>query len=140
MGDVGQQIISLTDLDKCDLKAEWQRRRRAAPPRRISRDLLVRGIAHEIQVRTHGGLTRAIQKKLRSPPLESSAAECTAKSSRPLLKPGMKLVREWGGRTHTVVVLEHGFEYVGEQYRSLSKIAREITGARWSGPRFFGVI
>ena len=55
------------------------------------------------------------------------------------LKPGLRLVREWRGETHTVLVLEDGFEWNGERRRSLSAIAREITGTRWSGPRFFGL-
>ena len=55
------------------------------------------------------------------------------------MKPGLRLVREWRGETHTVLVLEDGFEWNGERRRSLSVIAREITGTRWSGPRFFGL-
>src|SRR5205823_10437464 len=57
----------------------------------------------------------------------------------PLLKPGTRLLREWGGRTHTVIVLDDGFEFEGERHRSLTEIARRITGAHWSGPRFFGL-
>jgi Protein of unknown function (DUF2924) len=56
------------------------------------------------------------------------------------LKPGARLVREWGGRTHTVTITEDGFEYAGENYPSLTKIAQKITGAHWSGPRFFGLL
>ncbi len=55
------------------------------------------------------------------------------------LKPGVRLLREWGGRTHQVTVTDDGFDYGGKHYRSLSEIARTITGARWSGPRFFGL-
>jgi hypothetical protein len=57
-----------------------------------------------------------------------------------LLKPGARLVREWRGRTHTVTVTEDGFEYAGASYPSLTKIAKKITGAHWSGPRFFGLL
>src|SRR5439155_11355207 len=57
----------------------------------------------------------------------------------PLLKPGTRLLREWGGKTHTVIALDDGFEYDGEWYQSLTQIARRITGAHWSGPRFFGL-
>jgi hypothetical protein len=56
------------------------------------------------------------------------------------LRPGTRLVREWRGRTHTVVVTEDGFEYAGQAFKSLTKIAHAITGAHWSGPRFFGLI
>jgi hypothetical protein len=55
------------------------------------------------------------------------------------MKPGLRLVREWRGETHTVLVLEDGFEWNGNRRRSLSAIAREITGTHWSGPRFFGL-
>ena len=55
------------------------------------------------------------------------------------LKPGTRLVREWRGVTHTVLVHADGFEWNGKRYRSLTVIAREITGAHWSGPRFFGL-
>ena len=55
------------------------------------------------------------------------------------MKPGTKLVREWHGHAHTVNVLEDGFEYRGERYPSLTRIARRITGVHWSGPRFFGL-
>ena len=57
----------------------------------------------------------------------------------PALAPGSRLIREWRGRTHTVDVLDSGFRCDGKQYRSLSEIARAITGGRWSGPRFFGL-
>jgi hypothetical protein len=56
------------------------------------------------------------------------------------LKPGARLVREWHGRTHTVTVTEDGFEYAGTNFPSLTKIAKKITGAQWSGPRFFGLL
>ena len=56
------------------------------------------------------------------------------------LRPGTRLVREWRGRTHTVVAMENGFEYAGKTFPSLTKIAHAITGAHWSGPRFFGLI
>ncbi len=55
------------------------------------------------------------------------------------LKPGARLVREWRGRTHSVTVTDDGFEYAGANYPSLTKIAKKITGAHWSGPRFFGL-
>ena len=56
------------------------------------------------------------------------------------LKSGARLLREWHGRTHTVTVTEDGFDYAGTSYSSLTKVARVITGTRWSGPRFFGLV
>ena len=65
--------------------------------------------------------------------------EGIAPESAPRISAGARLVREWNGRTHTITVEEEGFTYAGRNYRSLTAIAREITGARWSGPRFFGL-
>ncbi len=105
----------------------------------IRRDLLVLAIAWKLQEKVYGGLTAAQKRKL------AGIAEDLRKngdlSAGPAIrmKPGLKLVREWRGETHTVLVLEDGFEWNGQRRRSLSTIAREITGTRWSGPRFFGL-
>jgi hypothetical protein len=105
----------------------------AAP--RVSRDLLVRALAYRVQERAFGGLSRASLKRLREladdpePPPDPAAS----------LRPGAKLVREWHGRTHVVVVTDTSFDYAGSTYRSLTEIAKLITGAHWSGPRFFGL-
>ena len=91
------------------------------------------------QEKLHGGLTPAQKRKLAGlaeDPWESGDIAATPTIR---MKPGTKLVREWRGETHTVLVLEDGFEGKGEHYRSLSSIAREITGTHWSGPRFFGL-
>ena len=117
----------------------WRRLYRATPPTRLSRDLLLRGVAHKLQEQLHGGLSPTIQRRLRS------LVEGTDKQSRSraapaiTLKPGTKLVREWRGHVHTVNVLDDGFDYRGERYRSLTRIARLITGMHWSGPLFFGL-
>jgi hypothetical protein len=63
-----------------------------------------------------------------------------AKEGAQRIRAGARLLREWNGRTHIVTVEVHGFSYAGRSYQSLSAIARDITGARWSGPRFFGLI
>src|ERR1700687_2215538 len=104
-----------------------------------SRDLMLREIAYKMQERAHGGLTPAIRRRLRALAEEIEANGAEALASVPLLKPGTRLLREWGGKTHTVIVLDDGFEYAGERHQSLTQIARRITGAHWSGPRFFGL-
>ena len=134
-----ERLAALADLDAVDLRAEWRRLYRSHPPLHIRRDLLVLAIAWKLQERVHGGLTTAQKRKL------AGIAEDLRKngdlSAGPAirLKPGLRLVREWRGETHTVLVLEDGFEWNGERRRSLSAIAREITGTHWSGPRFFGL-
>src|SRR6202011_1702132 len=103
------------------------------------RDLLTRGIAYKLQERAYGGLSTAIARKLErasADPLGRGAAKPTPPIS---LKPGTRLVREWRGVTNTVLIHADGIEWRGERYRSLSVVARKITGARWSGPRFFGL-
>jgi Protein of unknown function (DUF2924) len=90
------------------------------------------------QERTYGGVSLALQRRLRTLSAElEKAASCSY--SRIVLKTGTTLVRQWRGRVHTVLVRENGFEYEGQHYRSLTVIAEKITGAHWSGPRFFGL-
>jgi Protein of unknown function (DUF2924) len=136
--ELSQKIAALTDLTAQQLRDEWRRLYRGQPPR-LSRDLLVRSIAYRMQELTYGGLSKATQRKLLTlaKELESNGSIVSDSGSR--IRSGVRLVREWRGRTHTVVVTEDGFEYARKTYSSLSKIAHAITGAHWSGPRFFGL-
>ncbi len=134
-----EKLAALADLDAVGLRAEWRRLYRSHPPLHIRRDLLVLAIAWKLQERVYGGLTAAQKRRL------AGIAEDLRKngdlSGGPAIrvKPGLRLVREWRGETHTVLVLEDGFEWNGKRRRSLSAIAREITGTQWSGPSFFGL-
>ena len=121
-----------------ELRREWRRLYHHDPPR-ISRDLLVLGIAYRLQEIKHGGLGKATLRKLQTLAKTLRATGRVGPTPSLSLKPGARLVREWRGRTHTVTVTEDGFEYAGTNYPSLTKIAREITGAHWSGPRFFAL-
>ncbi|MEA3540484.1 MAG: DUF2924 domain-containing protein [Pseudomonadota bacterium] len=91
------------------------------------------GIAYELQKRKSGGLSRATRTAVKQ------QVEAPAKASLPSLRPGTCLVRTWHGKTHSVAVGHDGFTWDGRHYASLTAIAMEITGTRWSGPRFFGV-
>ena len=122
-----------------DLRCVWRRLYRSEPPR-ISRDLLMRGIAYRRQELEHGGLSKAMRRKLKTLAKMVRTTGRIAPDPSVSLKPGARLVREWHGRTHTVTVTEDGFNYAGTSYSSLTKVARAITGARWSGPRFFGLV
>ena len=137
--DLATQLSAVANLDAAKLREEWRRLYRAQPPKGISRDLMIRGLAYKLQERAHGGLNRATLHKLKSLAQKLEAEGEGALNGSPSLKPGAKLLREWGSETHSVLVLKEGLEYRGERYRSLSQIARLITGAHWSGPRFFGV-
>lgn len=121
------------------LRAEWRRLYRSEPPR-ISRDLLLRGIAYRRQELEHGGLGKTTRRKLKTLAKMFRTTGRVGPDPGLVLKPGARLVREWHGRTHTITVTEDGFDYAGSSYASLTKIAKKITGAHWSGPRFFGLV
>ena len=121
------------------LRLEWRRLFRSEPPR-ISRDLLARGIGYRIQELQHGGLGKTTRRKLKTLAKMFRTDGRVAPDAGLSLKPGARLIREWHGRTHTVTVTEDGFEYAGASYPSLTKVAKKITGAHWSGPRFFGLV
>jgi hypothetical protein len=100
----------------------------------MSRALLARLLAYDLQAARRGGLTQRVRARL-----AKIRAGDAPQPSTPKLKPGARLVREWNGISHTVDVTETGFVYRGESWRSLTAIAKAITGTRWSGPRFFGL-
>lgn len=133
---------SVTPPSRAELIEEWIKAYRRPPPKGISTRLLEYAAAYNAQVRQFGGLTPATHRALhalaaepRDKPL--SAGRKGAANTPPA--PGTRLVREWHGKTHLVDILEKGVSYQGHTYRSLSEVARTITGARWSGPRFFGL-
>ena len=131
--------LVLADVSPDELRREWRRLYHSDAPR-ISRDLLILGIGYRLQEIEHGGLGKATRRKLRT--LAKTLRTTGRVGSTPSLslKPGARLVREWHGRSHAVTVTEDGFEYAGSSYTSLTKIAKKITGAHWSGPRFFGLL
>lgn len=137
--DVAAEIARLGVLTLFELRAEWRRLHRMQPPMRLSRDLLIRGITYKLQERALGGLSKSLMRKLELRGVTSQDGR--ARKLRPpiALKPGTRLVREWHGVTYTVLVHADGVEWKGRRYKSLSLVAREITGAHWSGPRFFGL-
>jgi hypothetical protein len=139
MSALENEIGALEELPSHELRIAWRRFYRTQPPRCMPRDLMIRALAYRMQERAHGGLAPATKRKLRSLVTEIGANGMQAFDPGIALKPGGRLVREWAGQTHTVIVLEDGFDYEGERYPSLTKIAAKITGAHWSGPRFFGI-
>ena len=132
------EIAGLIDRSTQELRHVWRTLHNTGPPLGLSRDLIIRGLADKLQERAHGGPSRALQRRLQT---LAGELEKGARSFDPgmVLKTGASLVRQWRGHTHTVLVREDGFEYEGQRYRSLTVIAAQITGAHWSGPRFFGV-
>jgi len=138
-GGLAQRLSELQHLNSRDLRTEWRRLLRSNPPN-LSRDLLVRAIAYRIQELAHGGLPKVTARKLATFGTEFARDGQISVEARPQVKPGARLIREWRGRTHVVTVTDEGFAYGGSTYPSLTSIAQEITGAHWSGPRFFGLV
>ncbi len=135
---LSDRLAVLPTLSLGDLRLEWRRLFRAEPPR-LSRDMMVRAVAYRLQEIAHGGRSKATQRRLMTLTAEFETGGRIAPPPASKIKPGSRLVREWHGRTHTVCVTDDGFEFQGKTYRSLTRIARHITGAQWSGPRFFGL-
>ncbi len=140
MTEIDKEIGALADLPRADLLERWRGFYRSRPPKGISRRMMVRAIAYEMQAKKYGGLKPAVSRKLQRIATGLFAGEPVAMKATSRLKPGARLVREWNGATHVVEVVDDGFIWNGERHSSLSAIARRITGARWSGPRFFGLM
>jgi hypothetical protein len=121
-----------------ELRSRWVAAYGVEPLPRLSRELLVRGISYRLQERARGGLSRKTLRRLEQIAAGLGNAGGGGSSSS-LMRPGTRIVREWQGKAHEVIILEDGFLWNGSTYRSLSEIARLITGTRWSGPRFFGL-
>jgi hypothetical protein len=137
-GAIERKFDRIRSLGLEELRFEWRHQYHSEAPK-ISRGLFVLALGYKLQEIEHGGLGKSTRRKLQT----IAKALRTTGRVRPTpslsLKPGARLIREWHGRTHTVTVTEDGFEYAGVTYASLTKIAKKITGAHWSGPRFFGL-
>ena len=123
----------LRQMDRTALLEHWSHVVGGTPPARLSSPFLRRYLAFELQSRQHGGLSQQFVERIS----RIKGSEIQSKNAK--LKSGGRLIREWNGVTYIVDVTEEGFVWRGQHYRSLSAIARAITGAHWSGPRFFGI-
>jgi Protein of unknown function (DUF2924) len=163
MSKVDNEIDRQERLSTFELRTMWRRHWKQPPPMRLSKDMLIRGLAWKLQEQVLGGIGKPELRKLTvlakaaaeqslvggsdddanaastGPAALNNRSPTTSAPSPITLREGNRLVREWNGTTQTVLVLATGFEWQGRQYRSLSQIAEAITGAHWSGPRFFGL-
>ena len=138
MPALNEQLASLVTMSPAQLRAEWRRVYRSPAPR-LTPDLLLRGIAYRLQERAVGGLPAATVNLLDKTARRLSQGEDIDRPKRQHLKSGTRLVRSWNGNTYSVLVTDEGFELGDRRFASLTHIAQEITGAHWSGPRFFGI-
>jgi hypothetical protein len=136
---LASDLSGLATLSDADLKTRWRKLYGSEPPRCIHRSLLIPAIAHRVQERALGGLKSSTRRHLMR--IAGCAADACQWQNYSGLnpRPGTVLVRDWGGVTHQVKVLQGGVLFRGKRYNSLSEVARLITGARWSGPLFFGL-
>jgi hypothetical protein len=139
MTNFAGEIEELADMETPELRDIWRCIYRTEPPARISRDLLIRAAAYRMQEEKHGALSEAVKRRLHAFAEKMHGEGNASFAFEPRLKPGAKLIREWRGKTYSVIALDDGFDFEGRRYSSLSKIACKITGVRWSGPRFFGL-
>jgi hypothetical protein len=138
--DASREALSrLPKLDLRELREEWRFLYKSDVSSHLSRELLIRAVAYRMQEVALGGLRPEPERQLRQIAQELKKSGGAAKRFRPQLKPGTRLIREWQGRTYEVMVLDDSFSWQGTHYRSLSAIARKITGTPWSGPLFFGL-
>ena len=138
--ELEKEIEGLRRMSRKQLKDRWHALYKAAPPAAFTPDLLSRGIAWNLQARALGGLSREANQLLGTGEAGQGARTLRRSGPRPALRPGNRLVRRWRGRTYVVEATEAGLSYDGATFGSLSQIATKITGTRWSGPKFFGLV
>ncbi len=137
--EVEREIAEIERMSLVELREAWLKRFGKEAPKLKGRDLLIRGLAFRLQAEVFGDHSPAVKRKL------AHLASVLAKNPKaplfptPSLRPGIVLTREWKGVVHRVLVQNEGFLYDEKTYRSLTDVARTITGTRWSGPRFFGI-
>lgn len=152
--NVEREILALDTLDTKTLQARWRILYRKDPPPKFRARLLRLGIAYRLQELAFGGLRprtvrllRRLATELRAERAQKRLAASSgalspdrAPAARPLLSTGSQLMREWNGSTEIVDVTDEGFRWHGNDYKTLSAVAVAITGTKWSGPKFFGLV
>jgi Protein of unknown function (DUF2924) len=135
---IAQRLASLPRLGKPALGELWLRLFKREPPA-MRKALMLQIVAYRLQEQALGGLSEPSRRRLRQLARALEDDPNASVSTRPSIKPGTRLVRQWKEQVHVVEVETEGYEYKGARYKSLSEIARLITGTRWSGPLFFGL-
>lgn len=138
--DTPEQLAQLGSMSRQQLLDLWQELYRKPAPTGFKKDLMVPFLAYRMQEIAFGGLKPSTRSELRGIARRMEKPSSTNQQiCRPRIKSGTRILRKWRGETHEVVVTDSGYEYRRASYKSLSEIARKITGTRWSGPAFFGL-
>jgi hypothetical protein len=132
-------LDSLCVLKPDELAEQWRSWFRSDPPDRLRRLLLIQALAYRLQEQALGGLKPTTRRLLAGVASDAGARRPITVHSNFQVRAGAVLIREWHGTKHQVTALKDGFMFHGKRFQSLSKIASEITGTRWSGPLFFGL-
>ena len=136
-GSLASELAGLPALDRRALREKWRILYGTEPPGGIRNNFLMHAIAHRMQEQASGGLEPATRRFLEKTAEDNTFRQKTVRIIS--TKPGTRLLREWHGVTYEVIIREDGVQCNGICYRSLSEVARAITGTRWSGPLFFGL-
>ena len=137
--ELDAEIVALPNLGIAVLRARWRELFSRPAPKFFRRNLLIRGVAYQMQVQAYGGLSNETKRRLREIALAIRNGDQEAVVTGPQIKPGTRILRLWQGKTHTVLVLADGFQWDGKTYKSLSAIAKAITGTQCNGYTFFGL-
>ena len=137
--NISSQVSRLRSLSRRRLLELWQELYGKASPPKIRRELIIPFLAYRMQERQYGGLKTSTRSELRRIARSLEGRPSDKLRVRTRIKPGTRLCRRWHGKMHEIFVTESGYEYLGVGYRSLSEVARKITGTHWSGPAFFGL-
>src|SRR6266849_3086010 len=133
------EIARLPDLGHDELRKRWKLLFGRPAPKSLRRKFMARAVAYQMQVAAYGGLSSATKRRLREIAMAIRNGDRTGVFSGVQIKPGTQLIRQWQNTTHTVMVLDDGFALDGRTYKSLSAIAKAITGTNWNGYAFFGI-
>ena len=136
---IEEELKALERLPIAELRNRWHALFKAKPPAAFGPDLLRRTIAYHVQENAFGALSSSVKRELDRLVRGISKSPQGRIVLPRRMKTGAVLIREWKGKTHRVTVADDGFTYDAKKYSNLSEIARKITGARWNGPRFFGL-
>lgn len=131
--DLPELLREIAELSRTECQLAWMKAFNNDPPKYLSVSFMQRVLAHDLQCRKLGGHSAATKRVLKSV-LSGGGSETSQTATD-----GSTLVREWNGRVYRVDVFPEGYVLDGKSYASLSAVARHITGAHWSGPRFFGL-
>jgi hypothetical protein len=136
---LANELAELRELDATALKQRWRALYRTEAPVRIGQALLLQAVSYRLQERALGSLKPSTRRLLERTAEDDAGRRTPTEAPATKVTPGSVLIREWHGVSHRVTVLADGVLLRGARYRSLSEVARKITGTRWSGPRFFGL-